>query len=198
MKRQVDLRIKMKKTLPLLLLVLLSNYAQANCVNTSEEQLITKTLLSTHYKTTQSEGSIVVDEGQTEARVLNRDVQKVKAQNSSEHCFFDEKKMSLVLNYQHNKFGLTDIHQDAIRSYIGIVDPNRKISVEGHADSTGSDTYNKQLSARRANTVARFLKKDLGLGNRIVEKAFGETTPICAAEENQQNGCNRRVVLTLE
>lgn len=82
----------MKKTLPLLLLVLLSNYAQANCVNTSEEQIITKTLLSTHYKTTQSEGSIVVDEGQTEARVLNRDVQKVKAQNSSEHCFFDEKK----------------------------------------------------------------------------------------------------------
>ncbi|EMQ2876293.1 OmpA family protein [Vibrio navarrensis] len=198
MKKQVDLRIKMKKTLPILVMVVLSNYAYANCVNTSEEQITTKTLLSTHYKTTQSEGTIVVDNSQTDERVLSKDIKTVQAKNSSEHCFFDEKKMSLVLNYQHNKAALTNIHQEAIKSYIGIADPNRKILVEGHADSTGSNDYNQRLSAKRANLVARYLQTDLGLGNRIVEKAFGESTPICAAEENRQNGCNRRVVLTLE
>lgn len=72
----------MKKTLPILVMVVLSNYAYANCVNTSEEQITTKTLLSTHYKTTQSEGTILVDNSQTDAEQRYQDSASEKQQRT--------------------------------------------------------------------------------------------------------------------
>ena len=48
------------------------------------------------------------------------------------------------------------------------------IDVEGYTDSTGSDSYNQQLSERRAEAVARYLMS-VGVDRlRISARGYGE------------------------
>jgi len=71
------------------------------------------------------------------------------------------------------------------------------IEVAGHTDSVGDETYNQQLSERRAQAVADYL---VGRGierNRLKVVGFGESRPKVpnSTPENRQQ--NRRVVLSV-
>ena len=52
------------------------------------------------------------------------------------------------------------------------------IEVAGHTDSTGSDQYNQQLSERRANAVAAYLKTRSVRADRIITVGAGESHPV--------------------
>lgn len=71
------------------------------------------------------------------------------------------------------------------------------INVAGHTDSDGSDQYNMELSQRRADSVASYLRSRQIDPGRINSRGYGETSPI--ADNNTQFGKaqNRRVELTL-
>lgn len=71
------------------------------------------------------------------------------------------------------------------------------VDVLGHTDSTGSDSYNQQLSERRANSVANILINEGIIPERLVVRGLGETYPI--ADNNSENGrsLNRRVEIAL-
>lgn len=69
------------------------------------------------------------------------------------------------------------------------------VVIEGHTDTTGSASYNKDLSQRRANAVAKVLADEFNVGqSRISAVGYGEEQPI--ADESTQAGllANRRVV----
>ncbi|HVR43679.1 MAG TPA: OmpA family protein [Thermoanaerobaculia bacterium] len=69
------------------------------------------------------------------------------------------------------------------------------ISVEGHADSTGSDAYNTRLSQRRADSVADYLGM-LGLSRaRLDTVAWGESQPRASNATAEGRQSNRRVEL---
>lgn len=72
--------------------------------------------------------------------------------------------------------------------------PEVKIEVAGHTDNRGSDAYNLQLSAHRAETVMKYLQAG-GVTNTISSRGYGEQEPI--ANNNTEDGRqqNRRVVL---
>lgn len=71
--------------------------------------------------------------------------------------------------------------------------PERQIRVEGFTDSTGSDSYNQQLSERRANAVRRHLI-DQGVGaERIVVVGYGEQYPVTSNDSAAGRQQNRRV-----
>ncbi len=72
--------------------------------------------------------------------------------------------------------------------------PEVNIEVAGHTDSRGSDAYNQQLSARRAESVMKYLQAG-GVTNAISSRGYGEQEPI--ADNNTEEGRqqNRRVVL---
>jgi len=54
-----------------------------------------------------------------------------------------------------------------------------RVSVEGHADSRGTNEYNLALGERRANAVKEYLV-GLGVtGDRLVVVSKGEEAPIC-------------------
>lgn len=62
--------------------------------------------------------------------------------------------------------------------------PYERITISGHASRTGSDDYNMQLSARRAQAVRDYLVNTGGLdGTRMVVQPKGETEPITRPEE---------------
>ena len=71
------------------------------------------------------------------------------------------------------------------------------VEVAGHTDSTGSDSYNQQLSQRRASSVASFLRTRGVLGDRIIEVGMGESRPIADNDTADGRQLNRRVELTL-
>jgi outer membrane protein OmpA-like peptidoglycan-associated protein len=50
------------------------------------------------------------------------------------------------------------------------------IMVAGHTDAKGSDTYNQDLSERRADTIKRYLTEKFGInGSNLVAVGYGKT-----------------------
>lgn len=98
------------------------------------------------------------------------------------------------------------IRPDAVRaleSDIGIVRemmsayPAEKLSLQGHADSRGSNEYNLALADRRAISVKEFLVT-MGVAERQLETiSFGEEKPVCTDESEACWQKNRRVHLTV-
>jgi outer membrane protein OmpA-like peptidoglycan-associated protein len=71
--------------------------------------------------------------------------------------------------------------------------PNSLIDVYGHTDSTGSDTYNLDLSKRRADAVARYLISRGVSSARIQTQGMGETYPVADNNTAEGRAKNRRV-----
>ncbi|MDH5649387.1 MAG: OmpA family protein [Gammaproteobacteria bacterium] len=71
------------------------------------------------------------------------------------------------------------------------------IVISGHTDSTGSDSYNQQLSQRRASSVGAYLKTRKVNENRMDIVGFGESHPVASNDTPEGRAQNRRVELTL-
>jgi outer membrane protein OmpA-like peptidoglycan-associated protein len=72
--------------------------------------------------------------------------------------------------------------------------PDIRIEVAGHTDSRGSDAYNLDLSARRAQTVLKYLQ-DGGVPNTLTSRGYGERQPVGSNTTDAGRQDNRRVVL---
>jgi OmpA-OmpF porin, OOP family len=75
--------------------------------------------------------------------------------------------------------------------------PHRNLLIEGHTDSTASDTYNLALSQRRAYAVEDFL---ISLGvepTRMAARGYGEQLPVATNATAAGRQQNRRVELVI-
>jgi len=75
--------------------------------------------------------------------------------------------------------------------------PETRIQIAGHTDSTGSETYNQQLSEQRAQVVKNALAGQGVNPARMTPIGYGESKPI--ADNNTEAGrqINRRVEITI-
>jgi outer membrane protein OmpA-like peptidoglycan-associated protein len=71
------------------------------------------------------------------------------------------------------------------------------VDVYGHTDSTGDDTYNYNLSQRRALSVANYLSSQGVDSRRFAVTGFGETKPIANNSTPTGRALNRRVEIQL-
>jgi len=71
--------------------------------------------------------------------------------------------------------------------------PDRKVTIEGHTDSVGSDDYNRQLSERRAAAVQTALLERGVNSNQITATGKGETFPVASNDNAGGRQQNRRV-----
>lgn len=71
------------------------------------------------------------------------------------------------------------------------------IQIEGHTDSSGSDSYNQLLSEQRANSVRDFLLNQGIEPKRTRAVGYGERYPIATNDTAAGREQNRRVELTL-
>lgn len=77
--------------------------------------------------------------------------------------------------------------------------PNyKRLVIEGHTDSIGTDQYNVDLSKRRAQTIVNWLTKNYSIKrNKIFPVGKGEREPIADNGNYQGRQLNRRVVFKI-
>lgn len=75
--------------------------------------------------------------------------------------------------------------------------PNTTFLIEGHTDNTGEESYNQQLSERRAEAVRNYLIEQ-GVSEEDLEASgFGESQPIAPNNTRQGRQENRRVEISV-
>ena len=82
---------------------------------------------------------------------------------------------------------------DVVKNYEG-----RRVSVEGHTDSVGTDSYNLRLSEARARSVAAELSAQGLPRNRVTTRGLGERSPIASNTTASGRSRNRRVEVIIE
>lgn len=89
--------------------------------------------------------------------------------------------------FAFDSFELSAEARDALNDVAKIVSTSSagQITVLGHTDSKGTDSYNMELSQRRARSVADFLTAQGISKTRLVVEGRGETDPIA---DNSRNG----------
>lgn len=86
---------------------------------------------------------------------------------------------------------------DAIAQQIAQLPPDERVEVEGHTDSTASDSYNQALSERRAAAVVEYLVSKGVRASRLTPRGYGEAEPIATNATEAGREQNRRVVFTV-
>jgi outer membrane protein OmpA-like peptidoglycan-associated protein len=92
------------------------------------------------------------------------------------------------------------LQQDSIKELTHMVtllrqNPDLKLEIQGHTDSQGTDSYNRTLSQKRAETVKSFLQLFGIQGERLQAKGYGETEPVASNDNDEGRARNRRVEL---
>lgn len=75
--------------------------------------------------------------------------------------------------------------------------PDTLIRVEGHTDNVGSDSYNMDLSNRRASAVRDLLVQRGVAGHRIEVMGYGESLPVATNDTEAGRQKNRRVEIKI-
>lgn len=75
--------------------------------------------------------------------------------------------------------------------------PERRIRVEGHTDSVGSESYNRTLSRRRAEAVRQAIVRRGIAPSRIVTQGYGEQYPVASNDNKAGRQRNRRVEVVI-
>lgn len=71
------------------------------------------------------------------------------------------------------------------------------IEIGGHTDNNGSDSYNKELSQKRAAAVRYYLIEQGIDGSRLSAKGYGEEKPVATNDTDKGRAENRRVEFTI-
>jgi outer membrane protein OmpA-like peptidoglycan-associated protein len=91
---------------------------------------------------------------------------------------------------QTESYPLIDEFGKALKS--GLADGS--FIIAGHTDNVGTTEYNNDLSVRRANAVADYLRINHGIEpSRLIMKGYGETKPIASNDSEKGRSINRRV-----
>jgi OmpA-OmpF porin, OOP family len=69
-----------------------------------------------------------------------------------------------------------------------------RVEIEGHTDNIGSDSYNRRISERRAESVKRYLVQHFPIqSDRLVVRGYGKSKPITSNDTPEGRDKNRRV-----
>lgn len=108
------------------------------------------------------------------------------------------KVITLKINFGFDDTTITNEFDAQIKKVADILNSEKayNVNVEGHADATGSEAYNVDLSQRRAEVVSKRLQ-ELGISkDRISAKWFGSSEPVASNDTKEGRAENRRVDTT--
>ena len=139
---------------------------------------------------------------QDQTRMMAERAAKLEALLVELHATKTERGMVVTIGdvlFATNEANLTPNGMSTLRKLADVMaqNPERSVLVEGFTDSTGSSSYNQNLSQRRANAVAMALGSMGVPRERIAMKAYGEAFPVAANDTASNRQLNRRVEVVL-
>ena len=139
-----------------------------------------------------------------QARIKAEQEKTKKLQQELAELHAKQTKRGLVLTlgdvlFETNK---ADLLPGAMRSIDKLANflednPNRKVLIEGHTDSRGSEAYNLKLSQKRADAVKQALISRGIESTRIIAKGYGEAYPVASNLTSAGRQQNRRVEIVI-
>ena len=102
--------------------------------------------------------------------------------------------------YDFGKWNLTEESEIELNKlvYIMQINPEIKIQINSHTDIRGDEKFNQELSDYRARSVVDFLIKNGINQERLSWKGWGETRPILAnAQTDEEHQLNRRTTFRI-
>jgi len=148
-------------------------------------------------------------EQQKQELARNRELlEELKKQNLEAR----ETERGVVVNlpdvlFEFGKADLTGEARTKVRSIADVLNEqakNRRVAVEGHTDSIGSDAFNQKLSERRAENVANALESAGVSNQRVTVKGYGKRYPVApntnpdGTDNPAGRAKNRRVEVVIE
>jgi outer membrane protein OmpA-like peptidoglycan-associated protein len=111
----------------------------------------------------------------------------------------------IILNMPSNitfRTDSADLNSQFFKVLDGVAEVAKKydktiLEVAGHTDSTGTSQHNRDLSQRRADSVARYLGSRGVSQARMMTAAGGEEHPVASNATEQGRAANRRVEVTI-
>lgn len=104
------------------------------------------------------------------------------------------------INFDFNSDKIKDESKQTLDQIVGILKENSdwKMTVEGHTDNIGGESFNQTLSEKRANAVKKYLT-DAGIDeSRLTAKGVGLSKPVSTNDTEAGRARNRRVELVKE
>jgi outer membrane protein OmpA-like peptidoglycan-associated protein len=105
------------------------------------------------------------------------------------------KALSLPIHFAFDSAAIASTARpqlDALAAGIKLLPPTQSVVVEGHTDAVGTESYNLELSQRRAAAVKDYLVSVHGIeATRLKDVGYGEFRPIQGKDPNAAE--NRRV-----
>lgn len=101
------------------------------------------------------------------------------------------------VNFHTDSDRLTDTAMQTLDNVAGTLSQcdTAPVSISAHTDSDGSESYNQDLSRRRAASVVEYLIGQGVHSDRMSASAYGETQPIASNATSEGKRQNRRVEL---
>ncbi len=103
------------------------------------------------------------------------------------------------ITFDVNRADIKSPFYDTLNSVAIVLNEFKKttISVYGHADSTGPEDYNMELSQRRALSVSNYLAAQGVVPGRLQAIGYGESRPIADNATENGRAANRRVEIVI-
>ncbi|WP_137165656.1 OmpA family protein [Salinimonas lutimaris] len=111
---------------------------------------------------------------------------------------FEEEEVTHTLRvlFPHNSADVTDVNAENIEEFANFFKRYGKTEavIEGHASAPGSESYNMDLSKRRAEAFKNVLVEEYGIDeSRLTTEGFGESQLIDDSNTAEANRINRRI-----
>lgn len=100
-------------------------------------------------------------------------------------------------------FDKDELKPESLSSLVRLFDflqknPHVKIRILGHTDNVGSETYNQNLSQRRAESVEKYLLSKGIKKERLIPIGKGDKEPIRPNDTPENRALNRRITISIQ
>ena len=152
-----------------------------------ERNLVSKVKVDTIYREIKKIDTVLITETRIDTVYLERTItseKDFKTGNIAKTVLFEFDK-SLVKKESYGE----------LESMVNLLkmNPSYKLSLEGHTDAVGTESYNVGLSKNRVNAVRDFIIMNGISPDRIVPQHHGETKPVADNANADGRKSNRRV-----
>lgn len=89
------------------------------------------------------------------------------------------------------------MYADSMKTFFS-TNPDKTLTIIGHTDKIGKQSYNKDLGYRRANSAKLYVANKVGIQNEIKIKSMGEKQPMATNNTEEGRAKNRRINLVIE